>query len=599
MAVFEKRTCGRVNLDDTQPLTCSILGAQNVQGHMEFLLQVARSIALDNKWTISRRYSDFLTLKNYFLVTAVDLPLPPKKIFGNMEREFVAERQQGLQDFVNIILSHPVLSQNINVKRFFDPENYVENYNELGLQFVSMFLRSEPQWTLVEPLFDLGWRIRKAYYLLKPKADPKQRFLLSWAALGPDCYLDDKDLQSYMKSLSTLLLIEITNIFLSKYFLEILDRLRNLVFKMMTQIKPGVPPQNTGKFDLSLGKITGLTVTARFTMKKSQLHSALVNKLKDELVNFGKWSDELASEVPSRWSIHGDLILLPENCFSSSVWNEFLGKRLWDIIANVFNKTKVAKQGCIKNDIVRTPTVTILRGENGWVEHIDNKIKYKFNVETNMFSRGNITEKIRVARMDCREEIIIDLFAGIGYFTLPFLVHSKAAHVHACDCNPNAIEALKKNLLLNKVQNHCTVYEGNCAEVAPRDIADRVYLGLIPSSKVGWKAACMALKHNSGGVLHIHHNVTTKIPSTDAENCDFQDSENIKDKSVKERKRAIRSQFGEEICMDIMKIFNILYNKPWTVELLHVEFVKQYAPHVDHVVFDVLCTPSNELYEVT
>ncbi|KAG1699387.1 tRNA wybutosine-synthesizing protein 2 [Nymphon striatum] len=497
MAVFEKRTCGRVNLDDTQPLTCSILGAQNVQGHMEFLLQVARSIALDNKWTISRRYSDFLTLKNYFLVTAVDLPLPPKKIFGNMEREFVAERQQGLQDFVNIILSHPVLSQNINVKRFFDPENYVENYNELGLQFVSMFLRSEPQWTLVEPLFDLGWRIRKAYYLLKPKADPKQRFLLSWAALGPDCYLDDKDLQSYMKSLSTLLLIEITNIFLSKYFLEI------------------------------------------------------------------------------------------------------LGKRLWDIIANVFNKTKVAKQGCIKNDIVRTPTVTILRGENGWVEHIDNKIKYKFNVETNMFSRGNITEKIRVARMDCREEIIIDLFAGIGYFTLPFLVHSKAAHVHACDCNPNAIEALKKNLLLNKVQNHCTVYEGNCAEVAPRDIADRVYLGLIPSSKVGWKAACMALKHNSGGVLHIHHNVTTKIPSTDAENCDFQDSENIKDKSVKERKRAIRSQFGEEICMDIMKIFNILYNKPWTVELLHVEFVKQYAPHVDHVVFDVLCTPSNELYEVT
>ncbi|KAG1661294.1 PX domain-containing protein kinase-like protein [Nymphon striatum] len=222
MAVFEKRTCGRVNLDDTQPLTCSILGAQNVQGHMEFLLQVARSIALDNKWTISRRYSDFLTLKNYFLVTAVDLPLPPKKIFGNMEREFVAERQQGLQDFVNIILSHPVLSQNINVKRFFDPENYVENYNELGLQFVSMFLRSEPQWTLVEPLFDLGWRIRKAYYLLKPKADPKQRFLLSWAALGPDCYLDDKDLQSYMKSLSTLLLIEITNIFLSKYFLEML-----------------------------------------------------------------------------------------------------------------------------------------------------------------------------------------------------------------------------------------------------------------------------------------------------------------------------------------------------------------------------------------
>lgn len=54
---------------------------------------------------------------------------------------------------------------------------------------------------------------------------------------------------------------------------------------------------------------------------------------------------------------------------------------------------------------------------------------------------------------------------GIGYFTLPFLVHGKAAHVHACDFNPNAVEALRINVKLNKVQDRCTVYEGNCAQV--------------------------------------------------------------------------------------------------------------------------------------
>lgn len=40
----------------------------------------------------------------------------------------------------------------------------------------------------------------------------------------------------------------------------------------------------------------------------------------------------------------------------------------------------------------------------------------------------------------------MDLFAGIGYFTLPYLVHASAMHVHACEWNPAAVEALKKNL---------------------------------------------------------------------------------------------------------------------------------------------------------
>jgi len=43
------------------------------------------------------------------------------------------------------------------------------------------------------------------------------------------------------------------------------------------------------------------------------------------------------------------------------------------------------------------------------------------------------------------------LFSGIGYFTLPFLVHAGAEHVHACEWNPAAIEALKKNLKVKQL----------------------------------------------------------------------------------------------------------------------------------------------------
>ena len=40
-----------------------------------------------------------------------------------------------------------------------------------------------------------GWRIRKKYFLMKIKNQPKERLVLSWADLGPDKYLSDKDFQ--------------------------------------------------------------------------------------------------------------------------------------------------------------------------------------------------------------------------------------------------------------------------------------------------------------------------------------------------------------------------------------------------------------------
>lgn len=46
--------------------------------------------------------------------------------------------------------------------------------------------------------------------------------------------------------------------------------------------------------------------------------------------------------------------------------------------------------------------------------------------------------------------------------------------------------------------------------MVPRGIADRVNLGLLPSSEAGWPAACAALNPSSGGWLHIHGNVCSK-----------------------------------------------------------------------------------------
>uniref|UniRef100_A0A8B9QCQ1 PX domain containing serine/threonine kinase like n=1 Tax=Apteryx owenii TaxID=8824 RepID=A0A8B9QCQ1_APTOW len=116
-------------------------------------------------------------------ISTLSLPLPPKKLIGNMEREFIAERQKGLQTYLDVITTHHILSNCELVKKFLDPNSYSVNYTEIALQHVSMFFRSEPKWEVVEPLKDIGWRIRKKYFLMKIRNQPKERLMLS-ADLG-------------------------------------------------------------------------------------------------------------------------------------------------------------------------------------------------------------------------------------------------------------------------------------------------------------------------------------------------------------------------------------------------------------------------------
>merc|ERR1712179_246608 len=110
-------------------------------------------------------------------------------------------------------------------------------------------------------------------------------------------------------------------------------------------------------------------------------------------------------------------------------------------------------------------------------------------------------------------------FAGIGYFTLPYLLHARADHLYACEWNPASVIALKYNLEKHGLSEKCTVLEGDNRLVCPDDVADRVNLGLIPQSDISWRTACKTLKP-AGGVLHIHGNVETKKDENKKEKMD-------------------------------------------------------------------------------
>ena len=150
---------------------------------------------------------------------------------------------------------------------------------------------------------------------------------------------------------------------------------------------------------------------------------------------------------------------------------------------------------------------------------------------------------------------MVDLFAGIGYYTLPLLVKAGAMTVHACEMNTHAIEGLTKGLVANAVLGRCRIHAGDNQHTAPSlaGMADRVILGLLPSSENAWPLAVDCLRAE-GGVIHLHMNSV----QTSLEDGSFVDS--------------TTKTFGMLGC---------------EVELLHLEKVKSYAPHIQHVVVDL------------
>ncbi|CAK1584395.1 unnamed protein product [Parnassius mnemosyne] len=203
MAIFEKSFQTKTILDDTETLLCTLENAQNVDKHTEYVLRVQRGPSKENKWDVLRRYRHFAALHTSLQQSNIDLPLPPKKLIGNMQPSFIAERQIALQNYIKEVLKHHVLALSLPVRSFLDPKNYSVEITEQALQTIPIALRGDGRYELKGPITDIGWRIRKQFFLVTDM-ETQTNCLLSWLNYGPDKYLHAKDLQTAFKSLQNM-----------------------------------------------------------------------------------------------------------------------------------------------------------------------------------------------------------------------------------------------------------------------------------------------------------------------------------------------------------------------------------------------------------
>lgn len=257
----------------------------------------------------------------------------------------------------------------------------------------------------------------------------------------------------------------------------------------------------------------------------------------------------LLSLLPDKWEIAGDVVTVKMDP-RLAPYSEEIGRAYAEVLG----------AGSVYADVsgvsgeFREPDMRLLYGKGGESVKLENGIRYCFDVTKVMFASGNLAERRRMKDLDCSGETVVDMFAGIGYFTLPLAKFSGARRVFACEKNPNSYAFLVRNLGLNEIENVVPIL-GDNRDIPGRRFADRILMGYVQTTSEFVPKALELAK--PGCIIHYHDTFevgtqTQRVQEIFAENC------------------------GKE-----------------NYEVLSVREVKSFAPSVSHYVADVRVFPSD------
>lgn len=152
----------------------------------------------------------------------------------------------------------------------------------------------------------------------------------------------------------------------------------------------------------------------------------------------------------------------------------------------------------------RVRALQLAAGEGPLVTlHRENGLKLRVDLERAYFSPRLATEHRRVAALVREGERVLDMFAGVGPFSVLIAVDRRASEVHAIDINPVAAGLIVENAQLNKVSSRVHVHEGDARELVPGlGTFDRVIMNH-PTEAVEFFELALGAGRN-GTVLHLH-----------------------------------------------------------------------------------------------
>ena len=193
-------------------------------------------------------------------------------------------------------------------------------------------------------------------------------------------------------------------------------------------------------------------------------------------------------------------------------YNRVIGEAILKLHKNV--QTVLDKASAVQGQH-RLRDYDLLAGEaNTETIHREYGCRYYVDLAQAYFSPRLSYEHNRVSSLVQEGETVIDLFAGVGPFAILIAKTHQDVEVYAIDVNPQAVDYLKRNIALNKVEGKVHPLLGDSDKIVHQElsgVADRVIMNLPEKALHFLGSACEAIRQE-GGIIHLYSFVNNSHP---------------------------------------------------------------------------------------
>ena len=215
-------------------------------------------------------------------------------------------------------------------------------------------------------------------------------------------------------------------------------------------------------------------------------------------------SEKESNELISAFDQIGEIIIvrIPDSLLSKK---KIIGKALLDdvkIVRSVFYQASA-----VSGDF-RTRDLEILAGEdNTETEYKEFGCRFTVDVKNAFFSPRLSTERDRIANLIQNGEVMTNMFAGIGMFSI-MAAKKKKCTVYSLDINPVASKLCETNIGLNKLAGNIISINGDASEIIKEQLmnkSDRTLMLLPERSDEFLESAIDTTK--DGGIIHYYSHI--------------------------------------------------------------------------------------------